>query len=214
MQSIIIYDINKFSHIYKFYNNNKLFKEIVLNHKNNFKDNIINDEFKIKTIDSSQIRVLIYLINNNNDNSTIELYGYNSIEIIYEDDVKTSKIDININDISTNESNIASNLEKVNTNESNIASNLKKISTNESDISSKLSEIGTNENNISCNLSKIGTNESDISSNLKNTSTNESDISSNLSKININTKAISSNLEKIDNIEEFLTSSEDLKKSL
>ena len=36
-------------------------------------------------------------------------------------------------------------------------------------------------------------------------------ISSNLSKINTNTATISSNLEKIDNIEEFLTSSEDLK---
>ena len=36
-------------------------------------------------------------------------------------------------------------------------------------------------------------------------------ISSNLSRINTNTANISSNLEKIDNIEEFLTSSEDLK---
>ena len=32
-------DINKFSHIYKFYNNDQIFKEVILNHKDNFKDN-------------------------------------------------------------------------------------------------------------------------------------------------------------------------------
>ena len=131
-----------------------MFKEIILNHKDNFKDNIINDEFKIKTIDSSQIRVLIYLINNNNDNSKIELDDYNTIQIIYEDDVDASKININTNDISTNESNIASNLEKINTNESDISSNLSKIGTNESNIASNLSKIGTNESNITSNFKK------------------------------------------------------------
>ena len=106
------YDYNnndKFSHTYNFYNNNNYrLKEIISNHK----DNIINDVFEIKTIESSQIRVLIYLVNNNSDNSTIELYDNNTIQFIYEDNVNTSKIDININDIYTNENNIASNLKK------------------------------------------------------------------------------------------------------
>ena len=46
-------NINNFSHLYKFYNNSNKFKEIILNHKNN----LINDEFEIKTSESSQIKV-------------------------------------------------------------------------------------------------------------------------------------------------------------
>ena len=107
---------DKFSQVYKFYyHNNYKFKEIILNHK----DNIINDELEIKTIDSSQIRVLIYLVNNNSDNSLVELYGYNTMQFIYEDNVNTSKIDINTNSISSNKDNISSNLTKIEENKNN-----------------------------------------------------------------------------------------------
>ena len=47
--------------------------------------------FEKKTINSQQIRVLIYLINNNYGSSTIELYDYNTIQIIYEDNFKLLK---------------------------------------------------------------------------------------------------------------------------
>ena len=119
-----INNVNKFSHIYKFYANNNKFKEIILNHK----DNIINDEFEIKTIESLQIRISIFLVNNDGDNSLIELYDHNTIQIKYEDNINTSKINMNINDISfnlgkieENEKNIASNLINMNINEDNIA---------------------------------------------------------------------------------------------
>ena len=75
------------------------------------------------------------------------------------------------------------------------------------------SKISDNETNISSNLSKISDNETNISSNLSKISDNETNICSNLSKINTNTKPISSNLERINNIEEFLTSSENFKKT-
>ena len=152
-------NINKFSHVYKFYANNDKFKEIILNHK----DNIINDEFKIKTIESLQIRISIFLVNNDGDNSLIELYDYNTIQIKYEDNINTSKINMNINDISfnlekieENEKDIASNLKEIKQNEKDIASNLKKVTQNEKDNTSNLINININEDNIAINKGDIG----------------------------------------------------------
>ena len=103
---------NNFSHVYKFYANSTKFKEIILDHK----DTIISDEFEIKTIESSQIRISIYLVNNAGNNSLIELYDRNTIQIKYLDNINTSKI-------LKNEKNIASNLINMNINEDNIAIN-------------------------------------------------------------------------------------------
>ena len=118
-------DSNNFSHIYKFYNNYQKFKEIKLDHNKTL--NLINDKFNIPGFNSKRINLLIYLVNNNNDNSSAELFDYNTIQITYNDNVDISKIDINAD-------NISSNLEKIETNKSNISSNFKKIETNKSNI--------------------------------------------------------------------------------
>ena len=94
---------NNFSHLYKFYNNNQKFKEIKLDHKSN----VINDKFNIAAVNSTRINLLIYLVNNNNDNLSAELCDYNTIQITYNDNVDTLKIDVNTD-------NISSNLEKIN----------------------------------------------------------------------------------------------------
>ena len=93
---------NNFSHVYKFYANNNKFKELKINHK----DTIISDEFEIKTIESSQIRILIYLVNNDGDNRLIKLYDYNTIQIKYLDNINTSKINMNMEKIDENEKKI------------------------------------------------------------------------------------------------------------
>ena len=92
-------DGNNFSHLYKFYNNNQKFKEIKLNHNKTL--NLINDEFNIPSVNSKRINLLIYLVNNNNNNLSVELFDYNAIQIIYNDNVDASKIDINIDNISS-----------------------------------------------------------------------------------------------------------------
>ena len=70
---------------------------------------------------------MIYLVNNNRDNSLIELYDNNTIQFIYNDNVNVSKIDINSDSISTNKNNISSNLTTIDENKNNISSNLNKI---------------------------------------------------------------------------------------
>ena len=60
---------NNFSHVYKFYNNSKKFKEVRLNH--NIISNVVNDKFNIQRINSTRINLLIYLVNNNNDNELV-----------------------------------------------------------------------------------------------------------------------------------------------
>ena len=60
MQKYNYTDNTNFSHVYKFYNNNTKFKEVILNHT----DTTIEDEFEIKTVESSQIQIKIYLVNN------------------------------------------------------------------------------------------------------------------------------------------------------
>ena len=88
-------DNTNFSHVYKFYSNNKRFKDIILNHTNT----TIEDVFEIKTIESSQIQIKIYLVNNNGDNRLIKLYGDNIIQIKYIDNINNLKIIENKNNI-------------------------------------------------------------------------------------------------------------------
>ena len=97
---------NNFSHAYKFHNNSKKFKEVRLNH--NIISNVVNDKFNIQGINSTRINLLIYLVNNNRDNKSIELFDYNTVQVIYNDNIDTLKSDKNKN-------NISSNLEIINT---------------------------------------------------------------------------------------------------
>ena len=87
-----------------------------MNHTNN----TIEDEFEIKTVESSQIQIKIYLVNNDGDNRLIKLYGNNTIQIKYVDNINTLKI-------IGNEKNITSNLINMNINEDNIAINTGEI---------------------------------------------------------------------------------------
>ena len=73
----------------------------------------------------------MYLVNNNTDDKLVELFDYNTVQVIYNDNINILKSDTNKNDM-------LSNLSKIGTNESNISSKLGKIDTNKSDISSKL----------------------------------------------------------------------------
>ena len=79
----------------------------------------MNDKFDIQGINSTKINILIYLVNNNKDNKSIELFDYNTVQVIYNDNIDTLKSDANKNNISTN-------LEKIDTNKNNISSNLGK----------------------------------------------------------------------------------------
>ena len=103
-----INNIDKFSHVYKFYNNNIKFKEMIIDHK----DNIINDVFEINTVKSSNIRLSIFLINNKGNNSSITLHKYNTIQIKYLDNTNSKM-----------ETDISNNLINININEDNIAIN-------------------------------------------------------------------------------------------
>ena len=150
-----IYDSKyNFKHIYSFHNNGKVFRKISF--YNNSLSNLVNDKFDIQGINSSEIRLLIYLVNNI-DYKKIDLFDHNTIQIIYNE--TNLKSDINKN-------NIASNLLKINDNSSDISSNTGNISTNEGNISSNTGRISTNENNISSNLIKYNSNEDDIAYNL------------------------------------------------
>ena len=118
-------EINNFSHIYKFYNYYQKFKEVKINH--NIISNIVNDKFNIRGVNSTKINLLIYLVNNNKDNNSIELFDYNTVQVIYNDNIDTLKPD-------TNKENISDNLEKIDENKNNISSNLGKIDTNKENI--------------------------------------------------------------------------------
>ena len=60
------------------------------------------------------------MVNNNNNNKTVDLFDYNTIQIIYNDYTDISKIDINKNDIS-------SNIGKIDKDKNDISANLEKI---------------------------------------------------------------------------------------
>ena len=58
-----IYDLNyNFKHIYYFYNNDKVFKKISF--FNDRTSNVVKDKFEIESIDSTSIKILIYLTGN------------------------------------------------------------------------------------------------------------------------------------------------------
>ena len=147
-----------------------MFYSKILDHDNG----IIKENFFVNCENTDRLSIKLLLINKEKYN--IDFYKYNYIDIIYNDNVNTSLININENSIS-------SNLTKITDNESNISSNLTKITDNESNISSNLTKITNSESNISSNLTKITDNESNISSNLSKITDNESNISSNLTKI-------------------------------
>ena len=107
----------------------------------------MNDKFDVQAINSTRINILIYLVNNNNNNKLIESFD-NNIQVIYNDNIDVLKSD-------TNKNNISSNLELINTNKTDISSNLEKTDDNTNDISNNLEKIDTNKNNISSNLEKI-----------------------------------------------------------
>ena len=81
IQIVIIYDEKyNFKHIYYFFNNDKVFKKISF--FNDRASNVVKDEFEIESIDSTSIKILIYLPGNS-DYKKIELFGNNTIQIIY-----------------------------------------------------------------------------------------------------------------------------------
>ena len=94
------------THIYRFYSNKKLFKEIKLENTSN----VVNHKFEIQSINSNSIDIGI-LYENNTNNKKIDLIGNNMIQFIYIEN--NFKSDINKN-------NIASNLTKINNNISKI----------------------------------------------------------------------------------------------
>ena len=80
---------NNFTHVYKFYNNGKKIKEVRLNH--DIISNVVNDKFDIQGINSTKINILIYLVNGNKNNKSIELFDYNTVQVIYNDDIDVLK---------------------------------------------------------------------------------------------------------------------------
>ena len=145
-----------FKHLYRFYNNGKEFKKFSI--YNNRISNIVKDEFEIQSIDSTEIKLLIYLINNV-DYKKIELFD-NTIQIIYNE--TNLKSDINKDNIASNLKKINDNSDKLDVNTDNISSNLEKINDNSSDISSNLGKIDANISDIAFNLEKINDNKDDI----------------------------------------------------
>ena len=106
-------NINKFSHIYKMYDYNfKLFKELELHHKNNLNDSVIKEKISFKAKNTSKFLIDVYLTNNEWDIDTIDLFDYNSIRFVYNDEINSFLMNINKDKITANENNISSNLEK------------------------------------------------------------------------------------------------------
>ena len=139
-----VYDENyTLSHVYRFFNNKRQFKKIILDHDRS--SNVINDKFEIQGIDSTEIEIAI-CFENNTDNKKITLVGNNTIQINY---IETnSKLDMNKNNISANLKKINDNSDNLDTNTNNISSNLEKINDNSSDISSNLEKINDNKDDI------------------------------------------------------------------
>ena len=132
-------ETNNFSHIYKSYNNYQKCIEVKLNH--NIISNVVNDKFDIRGVNSAKINLLIYFVNNNKDNKSIVLFDYNTVQVIYNNNIDTLKSDIN-------KSNISSNLEKIDENKENITSNLEKIDENKENVTSNLEKTDENKEDI------------------------------------------------------------------
>ena len=147
---------SKISHEYKFYNQKGIsFYKITFDLDND----IIKENFVNNCQNTDRLSIQLLLINKEKYNA--DLYNYNYIDIIYNDNINASLIN-------TNENAISSNLEKIDINKNAISSNLGKIGTNENAISSNLGKIETNENSISSNLGKINNISKNISINISN----------------------------------------------
>ena len=90
---------------------------------------------------------MIYIVSNNKNYKLIELFDYNTVQIIYNDNIDVLKSD-------TNKNNISSNLGKITTNEGNISSNLGKIDGNIKAIKFINKNSQDNSTDISSNLKK------------------------------------------------------------
>ena len=107
------YDKYNFTHEYHFLNNDELiFKKSI-----DVVSNVVKDEFKFKSIDTSSLKIILYLTDNDT-NEKISLFGKNSLQFRY------SKIKFKT-DISEN--NIKTSLEKINENSGLIDTNKRDI---------------------------------------------------------------------------------------
>ena len=101
------YDKYNFTHEYHFLNNDELiFKKSI-----DVLSTEVKDEFKFKSIDTSSLKIMLYLTN---ANEKISLFGKNSLQFRYSK-IKFKSI--------INENNIKTNLEKINTNKRDISFN-------------------------------------------------------------------------------------------
>ena len=108
------YDKYNFTHEYHFLNNNELiFKKSI-----NIFSTEVKDEFKFKSIDTSSLKIILYLTN---ANEKITLFGKNSLQFRYSK-IKFKSV--------INENNIKTNLEKINENSGLIDTNKRDISFN------------------------------------------------------------------------------------
>ena len=137
------------THIYKFYKNKKIFKEIKLDNISN----IVNDKFEIQAIDSTAIDIGIFYETNTDGNKEIKLVGDNTCQVSYFDNI--SKKNKNKLDIASNLSKIDGNINAIKLINENSRDNSKDISTNKSDISTNLIKINSNEDDILYNLNEI-----------------------------------------------------------
>ena len=114
----------------------------ILDHDNG----IIKDNFVVNCENTNRLSIKLLLINKEKYN--IDLYKYNYIDIIYNDNIDVSLININRN-------NISSNLGKIEENKGKISSNLGKTEENKGNISSNLINMRLNEDNIAIDLTKL-----------------------------------------------------------
>ena len=115
------YDKYNFTHEYHFLNNDELiFKKSI-----DVLSTEVKDEFKFKSIDTSSLKIILYLTDNDT-NEKISLFGKNSLQFRYSK-IKFKSI--------INENNIKTNLEKINENSGLIDTNKRDISFNSGVIS-------------------------------------------------------------------------------
>ena len=112
--TICNYDKYNFTHEYHFLNNNELiFKKSI-----DVLSTEVKDEFKFKSIDTSSLKIILYLTD---ANKKITLFGKNSLQFRYSK-IKFKSV--------INENNIKTNLEKINENSGLIDTNKRDISFN------------------------------------------------------------------------------------
>ena len=71
---------------------------------------------KFKAKNTSKFLIDIFLVNNEWNIDTIDLFDYNSIRFVYNDEINSFLMNINKGIITANENNISSNLGIINTN--------------------------------------------------------------------------------------------------